>query len=99
MKTDKETINPYSVNDNVSGRPVFNEGFEAGANWQKEQLLPLLQSHAELLAIVKEFVLFNLEGDLVGWLKDVDKSDGKELEQIFISAKSAIEKANQLTNK
>lgn len=33
----KDRINTYSINEMQRSRPVFNEGFDAGAKWQKEK--------------------------------------------------------------
>jgi len=58
--------------------------FKDAAQWQKEQLLPLLQSHAELLRLLKVFTT-TPNTTLKEWFDD------------FSAAITAIEKANQLT--
>lgn len=70
----------------ILGSQGFEEvDFKRGAEWQKEQLQPLADSHAELLRLVilSEKYFKNL-------------NDAREF---VIALNLAIEKAQQLTNK
>jgi len=63
-------------------------GFAAGAKWQKEQYKPLIESHAELLDIVKTIAF---------WFgNEANYPIGTNGYNIYKKSQTAIEKANNL---
>lgn len=80
--------NPFYNYENCEDeKRAWNYGANAGANWQKEQLQPLIDSHRELLealGIVIEYT-FAFESDYE-----------KCLEHIRKISQSAIQKANNI---
>ena len=61
------------------------QSFKEGATWQKEHLLPIIGSHAELLAVLKEAVNFIQDDELSRCINE--------------KIESAISKAQLLINK
>jgi len=91
MKTDNNTISTKveSLEDNKRIVREKIESWNAGAQWQKEQLLPIIESHGELLEIVKEYYR-HLNGLFYeGRLHEKDELFRENIKQ-------AIEKANNI---
>jgi len=82
-------------NYTVPGMAKANAELIASAPKLKADNLKLLSDVNVLREALEGLVKFNTEGDLVGLLTDIDRTDGNELSQLFIISKSALEKTKQ----
>lgn len=111
MKTDNSNIVVYEKLIEAADKEYYEHfiaGFELvyqngaifGADWRKEQLQPLIDSHAELLEALKDLFYSanyeNIEPSYKGIIPFYVGKKGIASDESIHKAKSAIERANNL---